>query len=294
MSRPARRTRPASGSRRPAQVRSRVLWPHLERQGIRGRAGSLPQHDGVELENRVPVLNRRCLLPGEDLSEHELHQAVCGAGHVCLAGHLARPHDRDPAAEGLDLLELVRDEDHDHPLVREDPKGLEELLPLGGGDPGGGLVQDQNSRAEPQKPDDLQLLPLTDGEAPRRSVGIERESEPAGELMELRVGGGSIDPAGGTPQEEVVEDAEGKEHEGVLVEHPDSSLDGIPGRGHVDPRPIEQNLSGVGTEVPGQDLHEGGFAGAVLSQQPVERAGFDFHRDAIVRAHGAEPLVDVT
>ena len=43
--------------------------------------------------------------------------------------------------------------------------------------PGGGLVQDQDARAEPEQAQDLQLLALADGERVDIRLGVEGEVE---------------------------------------------------------------------------------------------------------------------
>src|SRR3990170_4920505 len=56
---------------------------------------------------------------------------------------------------------------------------------------------------------------------------------------------------------------------------------------------VEPDLAAVGTLEAGEDLHQGGLAGAVLAEDPLDRSGRDRQADAVVGVHRPEGLVDL-
>ena len=56
--------------------------------------------------------------------------------------------------------------------------------------------------------------------------------------------------------------------------------------------PVDQELPAIGAVVAHQALHERAFAGAVLAQQGVDRAGPDLQAHIVQSQHRAEPLAD--
>ncbi len=65
------------------------------------------------------------------------------------------------------------------------------------------------------------------------------------------------------------------------------------GEPRCDVRAVEHDLAGIGDVEAGQDLHEGGLAGAVLAEQAVQAPAVDVHADAVIGADRPEVLVDV-
>jgi hypothetical protein len=56
---------------------------------------------------------------------------------------------------------------------------------------------------------------------------------------------------------------------------------------------VEEHVAGVGGVGAGEGFHEGGFAGAVLSDEGVNFAGHDGEGDAIEGEGSAEAFADV-
>ena len=87
----------------------------------------------------------------------------------------AAQHD-DAVAQGQDLGQLVGDEDQAHAALGQAAQDAEQLLDLGRGEHGRGLVQDQDAGVAVEHLQDLDPLPLADREAAHRPVEVDVES----------------------------------------------------------------------------------------------------------------------
>ena len=99
-----------------------------------------------------------------------------------LADEPALAEHGHAGAELLDLLELVRHEEDGLALGGQPAQGVEELLALGGADAGGGLVEDEHARAQPQQAQQLELLALAHGERADLGLEVDGEAERTGQL----------------------------------------------------------------------------------------------------------------
>jgi len=77
----------------------------------------------------------------------------------------------------------------------------------------------------------------------------------------------------------------------MLVDHPEAQAGHLVGLA-VDGTPIQENLSLVGPQNPGEDVHEGGFAGAVLADDGVNLAASNLKIDTVVGENAGELLRD--
>jgi hypothetical protein len=91
----------------------------------------------------------------------------------------------------------------------------------------------------------------------------------------------------------VLGDGEGGDQHEVLVHHADAEGDRVGWRSDAYGRIVEEYLAGVHGVEAVEDLHEGGFAGAVLAEQGVDFAGGDGERDGVVGEDAREALGDV-
>ena len=117
---------------------------------------------------------------------------------------LAVAHDRDRVAEGEDLLEAVRDEQHRGAAVAQRPHDAEEPLDLGPGQRRGRLVHDEHARVEAERLGDLDDLLVGDRQAAHRALGVEPDAEAVEQRLHLvvhRCAGrsGAARRAGGRP-----------------------------------------------------------------------------------------------
>ncbi len=78
----------------------------------------------------------------------------------------------------------------------------------------------------------------------------------------------------------------------MLEDHADTGGDRI-GRGlEMNLGAIDEDMAVIGLLDAVQDLHESRFAGAVLADQGVNRAGPDHHIDVVIGDHAGEPFAD--
>ncbi len=114
------------------------------------------------------------------------HEGGEGAGRGRLridgADGPATAQHRHAVGDGLDLVELVRDEDDGLPLLGHRAQGLEESFGLLRSEYGGRLVHDQNARLAVERLQDLDALLLADRELPDARPGIDCEAVAAAQL----------------------------------------------------------------------------------------------------------------
>ena len=93
-----------------------------------------------------------------------------------LAGDVPVTQHGDAVAECQDLVELVGDEDQTAPVGGHLTEGDEELVDLLGRQHRGRLVEDQQLGVAVQRLDDLDPLPLTDGQLPDQRIRVDVEA----------------------------------------------------------------------------------------------------------------------
>src|SRR5699024_9482857 len=94
-------------------------------------------------------------------------------------------------------------------------------------------------------------------------------------------------------QEDVVAHREVRGQAQFLMDDRDPVVPGVVGGGEADRPPIEVDGSGGGLLHAGEDLHQGGFAGAVLAEQRRHLAPVDGEVDPLQRLGAAVVLDDV-
>ncbi len=170
----------------------------------------------------------------------------------------------------------------------------EELVALKGADARGRFVEDEHARSQPQKAQQFELLALADGERADLGLEVQGEAQRAGQIGH-RLGGVRApgeEPAG-RADEQVVHHAHGREVQWVLMQHAHPVTDGVRRRAQSDGLAVEDDLSAIRGLEPGQDLHEGALAGAVLAQDAHDGARWNGQGDAVIGFDWAEMLSDV-
>ena len=84
----------------------------------------------------------------------------------------------------------------------------------------------------------------------------------------------------------------GNEHE-VLVDHTNLQANSIAGSGNVNMLAIDENFTAVRVDQAVEDVHQGGFAGAVFSNQGVNLSLTNRQVDLIVGNYARPGLADV-
>ena len=159
----------------------------------------------------------------------------------------------------------------------------------------GGLVQDQDVGAAEQGLQDLDALLHAHGQI--ADDGVERDVEPVVALEGLDLGPGALDPglerdaALGT-QQQILQDRERLDQHEMLVDHADAGADRVLGRADRPLLAADQDGAAVGMVEAVEDVHQGRFAGPVLADDAVDRAGGDHEVDRLIGVDRTEPLVD--
>jgi hypothetical protein len=153
---------------------------------------------------------------------------------------------------------------------------VEELRGLTLAERGRGLVHDQDARLVRQRASDLHHLLLRQPQAAYRSIRIQRHPEPAqysrGITAHPRPVENAGPPGGRLAQEHVLRDAEMRDETELLIDGADAELPHAAGIAQINGRVVEEDLAGIAAHGTAEDLHQGGFAGAVLAQKCVHFA----------------------
>ena len=110
---------------------------------------------------------------------------------------------------------------------------------------------------------------------PKRSPSVADAAASLAAIEEERVGHRLV-----AEQDVLGDGQDGHEHE-VLVDHADPAVDRVGRTRDLDRFAVEQDLALVGFGQPVEDVHQGGLAGTVLTEQGVDLA----------RAHGKVDVV---
>ena len=193
--------------------------------------------------------------PFEFPVEHHPHQRAFIERPRRLADQPSLPEPRDLPAQFLDITELVCHENNRHPLPRQLPQGLEQLLFLARTDAGRGFVEDQNADADREKAHDLQLLPFSDRQGIHPRFRIHREIEIAGQLSQLGAGAFAVREELARPSHhEIVDSLHRRKIERILVKHPDSVPNPIRGRPDHRGPAVKEKRAAVGAKITREDL----------------------------------------
>src|SRR5262249_7371718 len=92
---------------------------------------------------------------------------------------------------------------------------------------------------------------------------------------------------------DVISNGEISEEVTLLEDGDDAGGAGVVGRAEGDEPAVEAYLAGVGCEDAGEDVEEGGLAGAVLADEGVDGAGTQDEGDAAQGHDAGERLADV-
>ena len=189
----------------------------------------------------------------------------------------------------------MSDEDHGLPLVTEGPEDAEEVVGLLGGEDGGGLVQDQDLGAPVEGLEDLDALAGAHAEVGHPGVEVHLQVVLAAQALEAGPGPGQPVPepeASLDPQDDVLQDGERLHQHEVLVDHADTGGQGGLRAAHGHRPTLDEDRAPIRAMVAVEDPHEGGLAGAVLADDPVDGGPMDGQRHVAVGVDRPEPLVD--
>jgi hypothetical protein len=191
--------------------------------------------------------------------------------------------------------QLVGDQDHGLALALERAKDPEQALGLLRRQDRRRFVEDQDLGAAMQRLQDLDALLKSDGQVADHGVGIDLKAIILRQTLQRRPGRGQRRrqaPASLDAKHEILGNRHVLDQHEVLVDHADSRRDRVLRRGDVDRPAADADLARIGPVVAVEDAHQGRLAGAVLADDPVDRALGHGQADRLVGVNGAEALVD--
>ena len=170
---------------------------------------------------------------------------------------------------------------------------VEQRRHLGVGQGGGRLVHDDEPGIEREGLGDLDHLLLGDGEGADDRARIEVHSELVEQIGGLLAQLAPADDLAGVrfpPDEDVLLHREVRHEIELLIDDGDAEVLRLAGAVEDDRLTVEDDLAAVRLIDPGEDLHQGALAGAVLADEPEDFAGMDFETDVLQRQHTGEAL----
>ena len=233
------------------------------------------------LENRIPQGHLAFWnLFDDGPADHHLNQLADGSPlHSPRSDRVSVSHHGDAIADGKNLLHSVRDVDDRHPLAAQGSDHTKERLDLVVGQGSRRLVHDQEPRLFSEGAGDLDQLLLGNRQLCNRSVRIHLATEPVQEIAGDPTHDIAPDqtPSGGfMAQEDVLGHGQTGHQIELLVNHDEPGALSFHRALGRDGMPRKADGPGVRLILPTQHLHEGRFAGAVLTQQHVDLTGGHF------------------
>ena len=223
-----------------------------------------------------------------------------GGVHLGPGGfqHGAPPaQNGDPVRHREHLVQLVRHQ-HDTPAgARLVAQEREQRGDLGRGEHGCRLVEREDVRLLEQHLEDLDPLALAHPQRGNRDVEGHGEPGRVGKHRRALAHAGERQletaPTSAHAQREVLEHGEVGDQREVLMDEADARGPCVARGAEADRLAAHSQLAAVGRVESGEDLEQGGLAGAVLSEHGVHLAGPQRELGAAQRGHRAEALVDV-
>ena len=204
------------------------------------------------------------------------------------------PQHRHAVGEPEHLVHLVRGVDDGDAAATQHVDRLEKRGDLVVGERGRGLVQQEHVRLAGQGLGDLDNLTLGDGEPAHGLAGIEVAVELTEPLGGLAVQLGAVDPAqridGLQAEQQVLRDVEVGDWHELLVDHRDALREGVLRGGEAHGLAAQGDRAAVGRLQAREDLHQRGFARAVLAHERVHLARPELHRDILQGRQAPEGL----
>ncbi len=233
------------------------------------------------------------------------HHAYDGIGRVRLAHLLetlgrdvadqaAQAQNRNAVTELVGLFQLVGDQDQRDAFLAQPTHHLAEVVYSLGRQHRGRLVQDQHFLSTPERPHDLDLLLLSQGQAANQRVRINLDTQESGKLTQPFQSRSLTQALPPRPaKHQILDDRQARHQKHMLKDGADSEIEALAWRAD-DYRPAgNQDLALVGLLHAGKNADQSRLAGTVLAQQHMNLAGAELQRDALVGDHSRKPLGDV-
>ena len=270
----------------PKLTESSSSWP------VDGKHRKVGDLEGFLAELRLVLVKAQ----RDRTSDHQGGEFGGRGARVGLAHDLAAADHRDGVGDGLDLAQLVGDEDDRGAGVAQLAHDVQQFVGFLRGQHGGRLVKDQHLGVADQCLDDFHALLHANRQVLDQRIGINAEPVAIGDLADAGAGLLEVQDAGRAgvlvAQGDVLGDREdGDEHE-VLVHHADAGGHGIAGAVELHWLVVNEDLALGGLVEAEKHVHEGRFTGPVFTEQGMDLAGLDDDVDVVVGSEVAESFGD--
>ena len=202
---------------------------------------------------------------------------------------------RHPVHDVRHLVEPVRDVHHADPRALQVEDHLEELRRLRLGERRRGLVHDEHFRFERQRLGDLHHLALRHRQRAHDRLRVDVHAQALQAAAGLGVQAGPVDEPAGVRlagEEDVLGHRQVRHEVQLLVNHRDAGRFRRP-RGREPHRlAVELDAALVGLQLPADDPHQRGLAGAVLAAHRMHFTAAQLEAHALQRGDRQEPLAD--
>ena len=207
----------------------------------------------------------------------------------------ASADDSTDVRRGLDLFELMGDDDNGLPVLDQVLHDRQKFIDLLLCQDCSGLVQDQDLRPAVQRLEDFYALLHTHGNIADAGVRIDLKPvflNNVQNVLTRLLHVGQDTSVGLAAQDNVLGDGEILHQHEVLVHHSDPVLDRRRGILDIYFFAVDENFSLVRAVKPVEDIHQCAFAGAVLAQNRVDGSLLDIEFDVCECIKGPEALGD--
>ena len=237
----------------------------------------LPHHE----LNRPPYNQLGDLFLGDLVRQHLRHG-------------LAVPHHDDPVGDLKRLFQLVANEDDALAILFENLDDLKKLLHFLWRQHRSWFIEHQIARLTTEHLDDLNPLLDTNRKVLYKRLRIDFEVITLGDLPDVMGRSLHVEPASGTrrlhTKNHILRDGEDRDQHEVLVHHADASRNSVIRRRQLEGFPVDEHFSGIRRIQPIQNIHQGRFAGPVLTQQGQYLAGLNRETDIVIGEHAGKLL----
>ena len=226
------------------------------------------------------------------LAQHARHELdLARPGDRALVDRLAIAHDRDPVADGVELVQPVADVDHRDPAGLEAADHVEQDLDFAFIERGRRFVHDDDARIGRDRPRDGHHLLQGDVERAERPSHVDMHAKPVQHGRGVAVHPLPIEQTPAprlTTHEDVLGRAPIGNEVDLLVDRADPGELGLLGVVEVDRSPLQHDRPSVAPVGAVEDLDQRALAGPVLPDDGVHFARRDAQRRAVERDHTRE------
>ena len=213
----------------------------------------------------------------ERAPDHQLDQTRSrDRADLAAADGAAVAKHRHPIGDGEDLVQAVRDEDRRHPLLAEPPDDREQRLDPVVGERARGLVEDDDARVDRERAGDLDELLLVRPKAPNGCRRVEVEAQPGKCSAGAPPRCPPVDQASALDeamtQEDVLRNRELGRKRRLLGHRGDAAAQRLVRAADVELPAAQDDLGGVGPNLPGENLEQGRLPRSVLADERMHLA----------------------